>query len=81
MVVTAVSFLETYGDLKIIFSLGKVSYPFSTFLLSYQLKKAYLLTSLESPARTSGNTPTHKRMGSTGSIPRAQDTHLKYTVT
>ena len=65
----------------IFFSLEKVSYPFSTFLLSLQLKKAHLLTSLQSPARTSGNTPTHKRMGTTGSIRRAQDTHSKHTVT
>ena len=66
---------------KEIFSLVKVSYPFSAFLLSYQLKKAHLLSSLESPARTSGNLPTHKRTGSTGSTLRAQDAHSKYTVT
>ncbi|KAK2566741.1 hypothetical protein P5673_009414 [Acropora cervicornis] len=38
-------------------------------------------SSVESPARTSGNTRTHKRTGSTGSIQRAQDTQSKYTVT
>ena len=85
MFVTAVFFLFLRGDLRLpkkeIFSLGKVSYPFSAFLLSYQLKKAHLLSSLESPARTSGNSPTHKRTGSTGSTLRAQDAHSKYTVT
>ena len=82
--VTAVFFLFL-RDLRLpkkqIFSLGKVSYPFSAFLLSYQLKEVHLLSSLESPARTSGNLPTHKRTGSTGSTLRAQDAHSKYTVT
>ena len=82
MFVTAVFFLFL-RDLRLPkneISLGKVSYPFSAFLFSYQLKKAHLLSSLESPARTSGNSPTHKRTGNTGSTQTAQESHSKYTV-
>ncbi|KAK2566533.1 hypothetical protein P5673_009157, partial [Acropora cervicornis] len=43
----------------------------SSYHGSVELNKAHLLSSLESPARTSGNPPMHKGTGSTGSTQKA----------